>query len=123
MEMPPTQNRIWELAFTRPGSEAGRKASEGGDPQRSGAGKEEAGGIPPSPRAPRAPRAPSSSASRRRKCCVAHFRVLSDRCCRASVVSWPPPPPLPPPRILEPGATSPPWPASKVGLGCWAPED
>lgn len=75
---------------------------------------------PPSPARPPRPRA---SASRRRKCCVAHFRVLSGRRRRrrASPVSRPPPPPQPP-RVPEPGATSPPWPASKVGLGRRAPE-
>lgn len=79
---------------------------------------------PASPMPARLPR-PSrrrASASRRRKCCVAHFRVLSGLCRRASVVSRLPPPPPLPPRILESGATSPPWPASKVGLGRWAPE-
>lgn len=69
------------------------------------------------PARPPRPSRPRSSASRRRKCCVAHFRVLSGRRRRASVVSRPPPPP--PPWVLEPGATSPPWPASKVGLRRW----
>lgn len=73
----------------------------------------------PKPARPPRPSRPRSSASRRRKCCVAHFRVLSGRRRRASVDSGPPPPP--PPWVLEPGATSPPWPASKVGLGRWAP--
>ncbi|XP_074185800.1 leptin receptor overlapping transcript-like 1 isoform X2 [Rhinolophus sinicus] len=62
------------------------------------------------PARPPRPSRPRSSASRRRKCCVAHFRVLSGRCRRASVVSRPPPPPW----VLEPGATSPPWQASKL---------
>lgn len=74
----------------------------------------------PKPARPPRPSRPRSSASRRRKCCVAHFRVLSGRRHRASVDSGPPPPP--PPWVLEPGATSPPWPASKVGLGRWAPQ-
>lgn len=75
----------------------------------------------PKPARPTRLSRPSSSASCRRKCYIAHFRVLSGSRRRASVVSWPPPPP-PPPWVLEPGATSPPWPASKVGLGCWAPQ-
>ncbi|KAM5275155.1 leptin receptor overlapping transcript-like 1 isoform 1-T1 [Hipposideros larvatus] len=66
----------------------------------------------PKPARPPRPSRPRSSASRRRKCCVAHFRVLSGRRHRASVDSGPPPPP--PPWVLEPGATSPPWPASKL---------
>lgn len=76
----------------------------------------------PSPARPPRPPRPRVSASCRRKCCVAHFRVLSGRRRRASPVSRPPPLPPPPLQVLEPGATSPPWPASKVGLGRRAPE-
>ena len=110
-------------APARPGSGAGKDSPRG---RRSAAGlRSEGRGRPPSPqpappaRPPRPPH-PSASASRRRKCCVADFRVLSGGCSsRASLVSGPPPPP---PRVLEPGATLPPWPASKVGRGCRARE-
>lgn len=44
----------------------------------------------PEPAPPRAPHAPARARSRRRKCCVVHFRVLSGR-RRASRVSRPPP--------------------------------
>lgn len=91
-----------------PGSLAGRRS------HGSRAGEE---GVSPKAPSPARPQRPSASASRRRKCCVAHFRVLSGRRRRASPVSRPP---LPSPRVPEAGATSPPWPASKVGLGRWA---
>lgn len=97
----------------RAGAGQERTASDGGSRRHAGLGKKgPAGG----PRPPRVPGSSCASTSRRRKCCVAHFRVLSGRRRRrrrASLVSGlPPPPPSP-----ESGATSPPWPASKVGLG------
>lgn len=108
---------------SRPGagsfSQSGRRrqASAGGDKPRPAAicrpAKKGGRGRPHSP-ARRGPRAPAqaraaggSAASRTSGCCLAAV---------ASWVSWPPPPP--PPRVVEPGATSPPWQASKVGLGC-----
>lgn len=115
----------WEWSFPEPEGKMGteprreRQACEDGDPHTTTAGKKGVGPTAPSPARPPYPRA---SASRRRKCCVAHFRVLSGRRRRrrrASRVSRPPPLP---PRFPEPGATSPPWPASKVGLGRRAPE-
>lgn len=39
-ELPPTLRGIWGLASARPGSRPRRKASEGGDLQRSGPAKE-----------------------------------------------------------------------------------
>ncbi|XP_047711306.1 leptin receptor overlapping transcript-like 1 isoform X1 [Prionailurus viverrinus] len=101
----------------------GLNAGDRGEPHSSEAGKVAACPTAPSPARPPRPRA---GASRRRKCCVVHFRVLSGsrrrRRRRASRISrplLPPPPPPPPlpPQILEPGATSPPWPASKGRLG------
>lgn len=96
----------------------------GGKPQRAATAQERRRGRRgrpdrPHPGAPPTPPRPRASASRRRKCCVAHFRVLSGRCRRESPVS---PQLLPPPGVPEAGATSPPWPASKVGLGRWALE-
>nr|XP_035963003.1 leptin receptor overlapping transcript-like 1 isoform X1 [Halichoerus grypus] len=106
----------WEWSFPEPEGKIGteprreRQACEDGNPHSTTAGKEGVGPAAPNPARPPRPRA---SASRRRKCCVAHFRVLSGCRRRASRVSRPPPPPLTP-RVPEPGATSPPWPASKA---------
>lgn len=61
----------------------------GAEPRRTGSAHSP---KPARPRtSPRPPR-PRASASRRRKCCVAHFRVLSGRRRRASPVSASPPP-------------------------------
>lgn len=99
---------------TAPEPRRGRKALESDNPTTAQLRRKGPGPMVPSPARPPRPPRPRASVSRRRKCCVAHFRVLSGRRRRASTVSRPPPPP----RVPEAGATSPPWPASKLWLAC-----